>query len=256
MKYILLLLVVLVQSLAMAKVVVEKVNYKQGDTALEGYLAYDDALKGQRPGFVIVHDWMGISDFVKGKAEALAKEGYVAIAADIYGKGVRAKNAEEAGKLAGLYKGDRKLMRARAQAALEKLLSTNRVNPKKVIAMGYCFGGTVALELARSCADLAGTVTFHGGLSTPTPADAKCIAGRILALHGADDPFVNEKEVAEFQGEMRNGGVDWQMISYGGAVHAFTNPLAGTDNKQGAAYNAKADKRSWADFHTFLKEVL
>ncbi len=239
---------------AHALVKTKTIEYKQGETALEGYLAYPDK-KGKLPAIVVVHDWMGVTESTKSRARMLAGLGYVALAADIYGKGVRPTNADEASKLASQYKNDRNLLRERVKAAYDELAKQPNVNPTKMAAMGYCFGGTTALELARSGADLVGTLTFHGGLSTPTPADAKNIKGRVLALHGANDPFVNEKEVSDFQKEMRDANIDWQMVAYGGAVHSFTIKEAGDDPTKGAAYNEKADKRSWEEMKRFFTEV-
>ena len=146
-------------------------------------------------------------------------------------------------------------MRARVNAAFDTFKQIPKVDPSRIAAMGFCFGGTTVLELARSGAPVIGTVTFHGGLSTPTPADAKNIKGKILALHGADDPFVKEAEVIDFQKEMRDAKLDWQFVSYGNAVHSFTNPGAGTDNSKGAAYNHEADVRSWAAMRAFFDEI-
>ena len=255
MKFSILVMALLFTVVAQAKIKTETVEYKQGDTTLEGYLAYDDAGHKAKPGIVIVHDWMGLSSDTKMRAEQIAKMGYVAFAADIYGKGSRPKSPEEAGKLAGQYKGDRKLLRARAQAALDKLSSYSFVDKKKLVAIGFCFGGTTALELARSGAPLIGTVSFHGGLQTPTPEDAKNIKGKVLALHGADDPYVSSAEVAAFQDEMRKAKVDWQFISFGNTVHAFMVAGAGNDNSKGAAYNTVSEKRAWLDFQNFLKEI-
>lgn len=239
---------------AQAKLVTKTVEYKEGATVLEGYLAYDDS-KGLKPGIVVVHDWMGLSDDTKKRADMLAGLGYVALAADIYGKGVRARDAAEAGKLATQYKSDVKLLRARVTAAYDYLKAQASVDKTKMAAMGYCFGGTTALELARSGAALKGVISFHGGLATPNPADAKNIKGRVLALHGADDPYVGPAEVAGFEKEMRDAKLDWQLVAYGNAVHAFTVKAAGNDNSKGAAYNEKADKRSWIAMNDFLKEI-
>jgi dienelactone hydrolase len=233
----------------------QTVEYKQGNTVLEGYLAYDDTSGAKRPGVLVVHDWMGIGPFAKGRADELARMGYVAFAADIYGKDVRPKNSKEAGEQAGKYKGDRALLRARVLAALDVLRKQRNVDPNRVVAIGYCFGGTTVLELARSGAEIAGVVSFHGGLDTPTPADAKNIKCKILALHGADDPFVPPPQVAAFEDEMRKTGVDWQLFIYSGAVHAFTIPEAGNDNSKGAAYNERADKRSWMAMKQFFYEI-
>jgi len=232
----------------------EAIEYKQGDTTLEGYLAYDDGVKGPRPGVLVVHDWMGCDSYAKMRADMLAKLGYVAFAADIYGKGVRPKNPQEAGGLAGKYKGDRTLLRARVNAALDELKKQPQVDSKRVAAIGYCFGGTTVLELARSGADIAGIVTFHGGLDTPT-RDAKNIKCKVLLCQGADDPYVPAADVAALQDELRSAKVDWQMIYYSGAVHSFTRPDAGNDNSKGAAYNEHADKRSWEAMKEFFAEI-
>ncbi|MDD5362260.1 MAG: dienelactone hydrolase family protein [Ignavibacteria bacterium] len=253
-KYFVFVLLILSQQL-MSQIKTEYIAYKDGDVVLEGYLAYDVSLKTSAPGIIIVHDWMGESSFTNEKAEALAKLGYVGFAADIYGKDFRPKNQDEAGKLAGIYKNDRQLMRRRINLALDEIKKQKFVDPDKIAVMGYCFGGTVALELARSGADVKGTLTFHGGLDTPTPQDAKNIKGKVLVMHGGDDPFVPREQVNAFEKEMKDAGVDYQLFIYSGAVHSFTNPAAGNDNSKGAAYNEKADKRSWEAMKTFFKEI-
>ncbi len=256
MKQLILMLAALVLSVnAEAAIKTKVIEYKQGDTVLEGYLAWDDAKTVKRPGILVVHEWTGLGPYVKRRAEMLAKLGYVAFAADIYGKGIRPSTPAEAAKTAAIYKDDRALMRARARAGLNVLKAQKLVDPHRLAAIGYCFGGTTVLELARDGADLQGVVSFHGGLATPVPQDAANIKGKVLALHGADDPYVKADEVAAFQDEMRQAGVDWQMNIYGGAVHGFTNPDNGTDNSKGAAYNEKADKRSWEAMKLFFKEI-
>lgn len=234
----------------------ELIEYRHGDTVLEGYLAYDDARKGARPGVLVVHEWWGLNDYARNRAEQLAELGYIAFALDMYGKGVRLKTPEEAGSFAGRYKADRPLMRARAQAGLDVLKKHELTDPKRIAAIGYCFGGTTVLELARSGADLAGVVSFHGGLGTPAQEDARNIKGKVLVLHGAADPLVPPQEVAAFQDEMRKANVDWQMMFYGGAVHSFTNPQSGNDPSKGVAYNEKADKRSWEAMKVFFGDAL
>jgi len=237
------------------EIVSKPVKYKQGDTVLEGLSVYDDAVHGKRPAVLVVHQWKGLGDYEKKRAEMLARLGYNVFAVDIYGKGVRPQTPQEAGAEAGKYKNDRTLLRARVNAGLEVLAKHDLTDPKHIAAIGYCFGGMGALELARSGADIIAVVTFHGALSSPTPADAKNIKAKVLALHGADDPFVSAKEVAAFEEEMRQGGVDWQLIAYGGAVHSFTEREAGNDNSKGAAYNERADRRSWEAMKQFFAEV-
>ena len=240
----------------LAEVKTKTIEYQQGETTLEGFLAYDDATNGKRPGVLVVHQWKGLGDYEKKRAEMLAKLGYTVFAVDIYGKGIRPQTQPEAAAMAGKFRSDRPLLRARVAAGLEILKKHERTDTKRIAAIGYCFGGTTALELARSGADVAGIVSFHGGLNTPTPDDAKKIKGKVLALHGADDPFVPAKEVAAFEDEMRAGGVDWQLVAYGGAVHSFTDWNAGTDNSKGAAYNKQADERSWEAMKNFFAEIL
>jgi len=231
------------------------VEYTDGDTILEGYLGSDDGMSGKQPGVLVIHDWWGVGPYVKKRVEQLAALGYIALAADIYGKGVRPATMDEAAEIANRYKTNRSLLRTRAYAGFKTLKDNSSVNMKRMAAIGYCFGGTAVLELARSGADAAGFVSFHGGLQTPTPDDAKNIRGKVLVLHGANDPIVPQAEVLGFQEEMREAHVDWQMIIYGGAVHSFTNPDAGHDPSTGAAYNEKADKRSWQAMKTFFHEV-
>jgi dienelactone hydrolase len=240
---------------AKAAIKTETVEYKEGDTNLEGFLVYDDAILNKRPGVLVVHQWKGVSDYEKGRARQLAELGYVAFVADIYGKGVRPATPQLAGAEAGKYKNDRALLRKRVQAGLAELKKSKMVDSSRTGAIGYCFGGTTVLELARSGADVASVVSFHGGLGSPTPDDAKNIKAKVLALHGADDPHVPPDEVLGFADEMRKASVDWQLIAYGNAVHSFTDKNAGTDNSKGTAYNEKADKRSWEAMKDFFAET-
>ncbi len=240
---------------ARSEIVSKPVEYKQGDTVLEGWSVYDNAIQGKRPGVLVVHQWKGLGDYEKKRAEMLARLGYNVFAADLYGKGVRPQTAQAAAAEAGKFKNDRALLRARVRAALDVLARDELTDPKRIAAIGYCFGGMAVLELARSGADIAGVVSFHGGLSSPTPGDARNIKAKVLVLHGADDPNVPAKEVGAFENEMRQGGVDWQLIAYGGAVHAFTDWNAGNDNSKGAAYNERADHRSWEAMKLFFAEI-
>ena len=249
------LLILLAAAPVWAAVHTETVEYKQDSAVLEGYLAYDEAAAGRRPGVLVVHEWKGITPYEKKRAEQLAALGYVAFVADIYGKGVRPATNEEAGKVSGMYRSNRGLLRLRALAGLDVLKGFSRTDAGRIAAIGYCFGGTTVLELARSGAELSGVVTFHGVLDTPNPGDAKNIKGKVLVLTGADDPFVPEAQRVAFQDEMEKAGVDWQMVLYGAAVHSFTNPASGNNPSTGAAYNEKADKRSWEAMRLFFNEI-
>jgi dienelactone hydrolase len=237
-----------------AKVVTQQVPYRDGDAELVGFVAYDDA-KTSAPGVLVVPQWMGLTDYEKGRAKQLAELGYVAFCADIYGKGLVAKDSAEAGALAGKFKGDRTFFRSRLNAALRALRASPSVDAKRCSAIGYCFGGTGVLELARSGADVLGVVSFHGGLDSPSPADGKNIKAKVLVLHGAEDPFTPKAGIEAMEKELKDAGVDYQLVFYSGAVHAFTQPMAGNDPSKGAAYNEKADKRSWTAMKDFFAEL-
>ena len=246
---------------ARAAVVAEPVEYKSGDTTLEGYLAHDDATTEKRPGVLVIHEWWGLNDYAKARARQLAELGYVALAADMYGKGVVAADSAEAGRLAGQFRGrwaegGRTEMRQRAQAGLAVLANHPLVDPNRLAAIGYCFGGTVALELAFSGADLRGVVSFHGGLTAPDEADLPSIKAAFLICHGADDAGVKPEAITALQEALRKAQLDWEMVYYGGAVHGFTNPGNAGTGRGNVAYNEKADHRSWAAMQAFFDEVL
>lgn len=241
--------------IASAAIKTEVVDYKDGDVVLQGYLAYDDSKPTGAPGILIVHEWWGHNDYSRQRAEQLAGLGYVAFALDMYGKGVKAETAPEAGKLATPFYTDRGLMRSRATAGLNVLKSQKNVDPKRIVAIGYCFGGSTVLELARSGADLAGVVSFHGGLDFPNADETKNIKGRVLICTGADDPMVTADQVNLFEDQLRKANIDYQINVYGGAVHAFTNPAADAHNIPGIKYNEKADKRSWEAMKSFFADL-
>ncbi|MEM9348522.1 MAG: dienelactone hydrolase family protein [Planctomycetota bacterium] len=249
---------------AFAEIKTEAITYKDGDTTLTGHLVWNsDRVQPQSegvddgmPSVLIVHQWMGVTDYEKGRAEQLAARGYLVFVLDIYGTDHNPKNMQEAGKASGKFKNDRKLFRKRLNLGLDQLKKHKWVDQEKVAAIGYCFGGTGVLELARSGADVAGVVSFHGGLDAPTPEDAQKIKAKVLVLHGADDPFVPREGIDAMKKSFNDAKVDWQMIEYSGAVHSFTQPMAGNDNSRGAAYNEKADKRSWEHMRGFFSEVL
>ncbi len=238
-----------------AEVVMKTVEYKQGEAVLEGVVAYETAGPERRPGVLVVHDWMGVTADTRKRLDQLARMGYVAFAADIYGKGVRPANGKEAGATAGKFKGDRKLMRARVMAGLDELLKQPHVDPARVAAIGFCFGGTTAMELAWGGAPVAGIVLFHAGLDAPNPADGKNVKGRVLALQGGDDPFIPAADEAAWMQALRAGGADWERVKYGGAVHAFTVVGAGNDPSKGAAYDARAEKRAFKAMADFFAEI-
>ncbi|MGB7158650.1 MAG: dienelactone hydrolase family protein [Tepidisphaeraceae bacterium] len=248
-------LLLTITSLAPAAIKTETVEYKQGDTTLKGFLAYDDASADKRPAVIIVHEWWGVTDYTKRRAHDVAALGYVAFVADMFADGKTAKDAKEAAALAGAIKGNPDLLRARAQAALDVVKKQPLADGERVAAMGYCFGGTVALEMARAGMPLLGVVSFHGALSTQNPAQPDKLKAKVLALHGADDPFVPAEEVLAFGKEMQDARADWQLVAYGNAVHSFTNPNADKFGIPGVAYNEKADKRSWEAMKGFFAEI-
>jgi dienelactone hydrolase len=238
---------------AQAAIQTRTVEYADGATKLEGYLAWDDSRPGYQPGVLIVHQWKGLGDYEQKRAQMLAGLGYIAFACDIYGQGVRPQSSADAGKEAGKYKNDPALFRRRLQAGLDALKAQQGVDQGRVAAIGYCFGGSGVLELARSGADIAGVVSFHGGLQTSQPAAKGAVKAKVLVLNGADDPGAPASVVAAFEEEMRSAGVDWELTNYGGAVHAFTDWSANTPGR--AMYNESADRRSWEQMKDFLQEV-
>lgn len=249
---------VMLTACASAEIETRTVTYEHGDTTLTGYLAWDSDMHTEpasAPAVLIVHQWMGLTDYEKRRARQLAELGYVAFALDIYGTDYDPSNTQQAGKASGAFKGDRKLFRERLNLGLNQLKKVEAVDHDRIAAIGYCFGGTGVLELARSGADIAGVVSFHGGLDSPRLA-SKPIKAKVLICHGADDPYVPEEGIDAMKKEFNEADVDWQMIYYADAVHSFTQPMAGDDPSQGAAYNEKADKRSWQHMRVFFDEVL
>lgn len=241
---------------AQAEIKTQTVDYRAGDTVLEGFIAWDDAKSGKMPGVVVFPQWTGPSDHERNAATELAKLGYVAMVADVYGKGIRPAQGKEAGAEAGKYMKDRPLLRARVKAGFDRLMADPHVDAARMAAIGYCFGGTAALELGREGADLKALVTFHGTLSNPTPADARNIKATVLVLHGADDPAVPPAEVEAFRHEMKEAKTDFEFVAYSGTVHSFTQPGAGNDNAKGAAYNERSAKRAWMAMRDLFNEKL
>ena len=239
---------------ARADIKTQTVEYKDGDTTLKGFLAYDDAVQGKRPGILVVPEWWGLTDYPKSRAEQLAKLGYVAFVADIYGNGMTTDDPKVAGQKAGEAK-QNGWLRSRGKLALEQLRKNPHVDPQNLAAIGYCFGGGCVLELARAGEDLKGVVSFHGDVSTTQPAKSGDVKAKILICHGAADPLVTNEAVDKFEQEMKAAGADVKIIRYPDAKHAFTNPDADKHNMPPISYNAAADKKSWQDMQQFFAEI-
>lgn len=243
---------------ATAALQTKEVEYSADGTTLKGYIAYDDAIQGPRPGILVVHEWWGLNDYARKRARMLAELGYTALALDMYGNGKTASHPEDAGKFAGEIKKNLQLETARFKAALEVLKDEPTVDPEKIAAIGYCFGGGVVLQMARMGIDLDGVVSFHGSLATDNPAKDGDVIAKVLVFNGADDPFNPPETVAEFNKEMDAANVDYTFVNYPGVKHSFTNPEADTFGKKFGLpleYNKKADEESWQAMQDFFKEI-
>jgi dienelactone hydrolase len=250
------LLLLLTLTGAMGKLVTRTVDYQDGKgTPLQGYVVYDDTRSGPRPGVIIVHDWRGLTDYTKMRADMIAKLGYVAFAADIYGKGVHLNSVPEFSQEMAPYKADRNLYRLRTRAAYDAFVKQPEVDKSRIAAIGYCFGGTGVIEMARQGLPLKGVVSFHGGLDAQSPVNGTAPFPRILALCGADDPFEQAADMAAFEQQMHDSGIDLKVVEYPGAQHAFTDPGVDKWNLPGAKYNAAADKASWQAMKVFLHQI-
>ena len=230
------------------------IDYQDGDVGLQGYLAWDDAVEGKRPGVMIAHAWAGRSDFENGKAEELAKLGYVGFALDNFGKGILGRNTEENSALIQPFLDDRAMLQGRLQIALDVLKGLDEVDASRVAAIGFCFGGLCVLDLARTGTDLAGVVSFHGLFGSPGNTAGNKIKAKVLALHGWDDPMAPPDQVVSLAEELSSMGADWQVHGYGNTMHAFTNPQA-NDPDFGTVYSPDADRRSWNAMQDFLSEI-
>ncbi len=233
----------------------ESIEYQDGNMTLRGFVAFDDQTSHRRPGVLVMPEAFGLGTHAKQRAERLAALGYVALAGDPYGNGVEYNDLQEAIKHAGALREDPAKFRQRARVALDKLASLPQVDASRLAAIGYCMGGTFALELARDGAALKGIVSFHGGLETQRPAVGGQVKAKILVCTGADDPFVPVAQVNALAEEMTKAGADWQIISYGGTVHSFTNPDAGRVGMPGLAYHKLSDERSWKTMVSFFEEI-
>jgi dienelactone hydrolase len=243
---------------AFAKMQAKPVEWSVGQDRYSGYVVYDDASKARRPGLVMVPNWMGVNDSAVEKAKAIAGTDYVVLVADVYGKGVRPKNAGEAGKLAGGLRGeDRAPLRARIRGAVDALKAQAGAAPlqaDRIGALGFCFGGSTVLELARDGADLAGVVSLHGGLAPGAKSSTAAIGTPVLVLNGAADKGVSDADIAAFQKEMDTAGADWQFVDFSGAVHCFAEADAGNDPTTNCAYDERAAKRAYRIMDGFFRE--
>lgn len=230
------------------------VDYRDGDTLLEGRVAWDDRFAGPRPGVLVAHAWGGRSDFEDGKADYLAGLGYAGFALDLYGKGIRGSNPEENAALMQPFLDDRAMLQRRLRASLAAMRELPEVDANRVAAIGFCFGGLCVLDLARTGEDIAGVVSLHGLLGAPGNTGGNTISAKVLALHGWDDPMATPDHVQVLADELTAMGADWQLHAYGNTMHAFTNPAANAPD-MGTVYNAAADKRSALAMTNFLEEL-
>ena len=250
-----LLTVMAIAPTADADIVTKSIPYRYGHTQLEGFLAYDNSVKGKKPGVLLVHEWWGLNDYVKARAKQIAKLGYVAFALDMYGKGKVTTHPEQAKEWAQQVNNNREIWQQRARAGLKILQDYPEVDQARTAAIGYCFGGSSVQILAYSGADVKGVVSFHGSLIPPPEESAKPIKAKLLILHGAADPLVTRDAMMKYIDDMEHSGLDWQMIIFGGAKHAFTNPEADKAGMPAVGYNKEADRRSWEYMKIFLQEL-
>jgi len=234
------------------------VKYTVRDVQMKGYLAYDENIKGKRPGVLVVHEWWGLNDYARKRARMLAELGYTALALDMYGEGKTAAHPDDAGKFSSELMKNFDVGKERFIAGMNLLKSEPTVDQTRIAAIGYCFGGGVVLNMARQGVDLKGVASFHGGLTAVKPAQPGSVKAKILVLNGADDKFITKEQIEAFKQEMKNAGANFRFISYPGAVHSFTNPDAdelGKKFNMPIRYNQEADKNSWEELKKFLKQI-
>ncbi len=253
-----LLLVLAGAGLAEPKIEGETVEYSAQGLVMKGYLAYAESIKEKQPGVLVVHEWWGLNEYARQRARMLAELGYTALAVDMYGDGKQAMHPNEAGKFSSELMKNFDSAKARFMAAMDFLKQQPTVDPTRIAAIGYCFGGGVVLNMARQGVDLKGVASFHGALAAVKPAQTGMVRARILVLNGADDNFIPPEQIEAFKQEMKSAGADFQFISYPGAVHSFTNPEATALGKKfnlPLEYNADADKKSWVELGEFLNRI-
>ena len=245
-------------SITHAAVTSSEVTYQSGETRLKGYLATDTANTSTQPGILVVHEWWGHNNYARKRADMLAELGYTALAVDMYGDGKQAMHPADAGKFSGEVKKNMPVAKARFTAAMDYLKKQPSVDPDQIAAIGYCFGGGIVLEMARSGLDLDAVVSFHGSLTTASPAQKGEVKARVLVLNGEADPFVKLEQIEAFKAEMKAAGVDFKFINYPDAIHSFTNPEADEYGKKfgiPVGYNAEADKKSWQEMKNLFAEI-
>ncbi len=245
-------------SVARAEIHSEVVNYKIAGQPFQGYLSYDDAKAGKRPGVLVVHEWWGHNAYARKRADMLANLGYTAFAIDMYGAGKLAKHPDDAKKFMEATLADMKTAENRFNEAKKLLQKNSTVDPTRIAAIGYCFGGGVILHMARQGSDLSGVVSFHGALATKIPAKDSRVKAKMLVLNGADDPFVTAEQITAFKNAIKTAGADMEFVNYPGVKHSFTNPDANTFGKRfnmPLEYNATADKDSWERMQKFFNEI-
>ncbi len=253
--FIVLLILVGIPPLVEAKVQSKVVPYSYGEESFQGFMAWDDSLQGKRPGILVVHEWWGLNDYARSRAEQLAVMGYMAFAVDMYGKGKVTTHAEKAGEWAKQTTSNVDDWLGRAQEGLKLLQADPLVDSTRLAAIGYCFGGATVMQLVYGGAPVKGVVSFHGSL--PLPSDSQTIppSAKVLIAHGAADPFLTSDHIVQFKKALENVDIDWQMIQYGGAQHSFTNPSADQYGLKGATYHKLADQRSWIHMQQFFDEL-
>jgi dienelactone hydrolase len=243
---------------AETKVLGKGVEYSAQGVVMKGYLAYDENIKGKRPGVLVIHEWWGLNDYARKRARMLAELGYTGLAVDMYGEGKTAMHPDDAGKFSSELMKNFDVAKTRFMAAMDFLKRQATVDPTRMAAIGYCFGGGVVLNMARQGVDLKGVASFHGSLNAVKPAQAGNVKAKILVLHGGDDKFIPTEQIEAFKQEMKSSGVDFQFFSYPGVLHSFTNPEADALGKKfnmAIAYNADADRKSWDELKKFLSTI-
>jgi len=243
-------------TMAEAKIVTREVPYEHKGVKLVGYLAYDDAVKDKRPGVLVVHEWWGLNEYAKNRASQLAGMGYAAFAADMYGEGKVTTHPDQASEWSKTITGSVSQWQERANAGLDMIRKDPRVDPERIAAIGYCFGGATVQQMAYGGAELRGVVSFHGSPLPVREDQVKRVKAKILILHGASDPLVKDAQIQDYLAAMEKSGLDWQMIFYGGAKHSYTNPDADKVGMDALKYDASADKRSWEHMKIFFDEIL